>query len=331
MVLDEIYDFCKQHNIHIQLSHDGCGQHLRTEKLDPLDIPNVRKAIREGYLDWINCTLTFWNWSLFDNIRYFNDKLTEIFPEVFDPNKTCSPEIDKIYRSLFIKLNHIYNGDYDIKAINKFGIYRGKSFDQLKTEPYGNLALRNDYELADKLNMPELAHVLDEYIHEWYQIRYILKKADRNNNAYYMPFRSYLEGQMKRFKELPHDDRRHILSGACHSFQTNRNFDSKLGRSTTFVIDTEGEYSECNLIDHHHHVGNPTAQQPDYCKNCKYRFQHECTSCGSVQYPKKCEYQYRWVQFLETCYWEDESNNIKKKGHICNAQNYEPYTAKAND
>ena len=118
LLRDDICDFLKQHNIHVQLSHDGCGQYMRTKYIDPIDIPNVRMMTREGYLDWINTTLTFWNYSLFANIRYWNNKLIEIFPEVFDQNNTCTPAIDKVYRSLFIKLNHIYNGDYDIKAKN---------------------------------------------------------------------------------------------------------------------------------------------------------------------------------------------------------------------
>lgn len=298
LMRDEICNYLKEHNVHVQLSHDGCGQHIRTEDVDPLDIPNVRMMIREGYLDWINCTLTFWNWSLFDNIKYFNGKLKEIFPEVWDENQMCSKELDYIYRHLFIKLNHIYDSDYDIKALNKYGRYRDKTYESLKTVKYGNLAFRNDWDLAKETGIDELAHVLDNYLNEW--LWFATHKIS-NNNHWYLPYLSYINGQLngQRVKDMTDKGDRKHLHAACHAFQLNKNFDSKLGRDTTFVIDTTGRYSECNLIDADHHVLNPTVQQPEYCKSCRYRNTPECLRCGSVKFPSKCDYQYRWNQLLE--------------------------------
>lgn len=314
LILPEIYDYLLEHNIKFQLSHDGLGQHMRTDDFDPIkEVPLLRESIKNGTCDWINTTLNFWNPSLENNRQYWLTHLQDIFPAVFDNNQECTNEEDTIYRALFIKLNHIYNGDYDILALNKYGWFNGKQYDQLKTAPYGNVKLHNDKELAGKYNIPELAHVLDDYIAEWYNVYNILSNKNVNNDPYWLPFRGYLQSQMNRFDILKRDENGNVSSGACHDFQAGI-------KDTTFVIDTTGRYSQCNLIDADHKVLNETARQPEYCKTCKYKDSRECNACGSVDYPKNCEYLYRWNQFLE--YVKKDKSNKSRGSHVtsCNSQ-----------
>lgn len=293
-VVKEWTDFLHEHHIHLQLSHDGLSQWIRTKSIDPMDLPEVRALIRDGTIDWINCCLNFWNWNIFDNIDYYNSKLREIFPEVWSQTEYCSPDIDSIYRKLFIKINHIYDSTYDIKARNINGKFRARYYDSLKGAELGDLAFRNRPDLADKYNIPEMAHILDEYINQWYRV-YALFKNMKDDDYSILPYKSYLWSQLHRYKMLSPEAAKKG-SGACVSFQrgiTNKNF----------VIDTLGKYCQCNLIDSSHKVLNPTAEMADYCKECKYKYSSECNHCGSVKFADKCDYYYKWNQVLESIYW----------------------------
>lgn len=300
-VVKEWTDFLHEHHIHLQLSHDGLAQWVRTKTLDPMDLPEVRALIRDGTIDWINCTLNFWNWSIFDNIDYYNSKLKEIFPEVWSKTEVASKEIDRIYRSLFIKLNHIYDSTYDIKAKNLNGKYRTRYYDNLKGAELGNLAFQNRPDLADKYDMPELGHVLDNYINQWYRVWEMFKNMGPNDYSL-LPYKSYLWGQLHRFKMLKSLD--DTKAGACYAFQRGL-------RNKTFVIDTLGKYSQCNLIDSAHKVLNPTAEKPKYCEGCRYYLSTECNHCGSVKFADKCEYLYRWNAMLESITYLEKNNTNK--------------------
>jgi len=292
-VVKEWTDFLHEHHIHLQLSHDGLGQWIRTKTLDPMDLPEVRALIRDGTIDWINCCLSFWNWSIFDNIDYYNSKLREIFPEVWSKDEYCSQELNNIYRKLYVKLNHIYDSTYDIRAKNISGKYRTRYYDSLKDAEIGNLAFRNRPDLAEKYNIPELAHVLDEYINQWYRV-YAMFSNMKDDDYSLVPYKSYLMGQLNRY---------HILkpnqlgqAGSCFAYQRGY-------KNTNFVIDTIGEYCQCNLIDSAHQVLNPKAEQADYCKDCKYKYSKECLHCGSVKPADECSYYYRWNNLLESIYY----------------------------
>ena len=103
-----------------------------------------------------------------------------------------------------------------------------------------------------------------------------------------MPFQNYIRDQLSRNRIIKsHDD----MVGACRAFQRGL-------KKTTFVIDTLGRYSECNLIDADSHVLNPGGNQPDYCKGCKWEFAEECNPCGSVDFPDHCEFRWRWNEMV---------------------------------
>ena len=161
-----IVDLCKKHKLSIQLSHDGLGQHLRTGKVDPLEFETVKQAIRDGTINAINCTLTYDNYSPLKNIEYFNAKLKEIFPEVYSETETASEKLSNIWSRFQIKLNHIYDGQYD------------KEYDP---------TLRG--------------RVLDDYIHEW-AILFNVLHSPLIDNLYYHPYSNYIKNQATRGTDI---------------------------------------------------------------------------------------------------------------------------------
>jgi hypothetical protein len=284
----------------LQLSHDGLGQWIRTQDIDPMEWPETQALIKDGTLNAINCTLNFWNNSLFKNIDYYNHYLKQIFPDVYTGK--ASKEETYIFNCLYIKLNHIYNSTYDIKVKNSKGIYNGEHYDSLMNAPIGDLAFRNDTELANKYGISALAHNLEDYMHEFEHIAMLMMDPALNKSLDYKPFRSYINGQIDRYNKIADHD---TITGACRAYQRYKyNVGDKKGQKPyTFVIDTLGNYSECNLIDSEHSVLNPGGEQASYCKGCKYEFQSECNTCGSMTFPDKCTYNYAWCQLLERLYW----------------------------
>lgn len=291
LLRDEVCDYIRGHNIHIQLSHDGIGQWIRTKNIDPLDFMNVRALMREGLLTAINATLSFWNYSLWENIDYFNGKLKEIFPEVWSKDEMASEELSRVYRSLFIKLNHIMDGQYDVKA-------KHKDYDV----PLGDMSLHNDYELAQKTGNYEFAHVLDNYIQEW-DMYFEKYRNNKHNTLELMPFNAYLSSQLKRGMKLKDFNSK---GNSCRNYQIGIVDYSE-------HVDTTGRYSQCNLQDADHPVLNPTNIRENICeecKTCKYRLSSECNMCGALLPRKHCEYFYRWNQFLDKT-----RNTVRRKGH----------------
>lgn len=298
-LIDEWIDWIEEHNIHVQLSHDGLGQWMRTQDIDPLrDVPRLQDAIKKGTVDWINCTLNYWNWSPIDNMKYYIDILKLLFPDAVT---------NKVFNKLYIKLNHIYDSDYDIVAKNYNGSLCGYKLEALKDKPIGNLALRNDRDLADKYGVEVLAHVLDDYIAEWYRLAWIMNNS---NWIYYKPFKSYIMNEISRggyYKDHYGQD-----SGACRNFQATKH-DIANTRHSTFVIDTLGKYCECNLLDSDHSVDNPGGVLPDYCKNCRFKLSKVCNRCGAVKFRSHCEYNYAWNVFLNNMKRLRLINNNKKE------------------
>ena len=103
-----IVDWILENKISIQLSHDGLGQWIRSQEVDPLEKPLILEGLKRiadaGMFAAVNCTLSYYNSSWYKNIDYFIQHLKY---NTKDPIKVG-----------YIKLNHIYNSDYDIKAVN---------------------------------------------------------------------------------------------------------------------------------------------------------------------------------------------------------------------
>lgn len=248
LIRDDVAEWFLNNDVTIQLSHDGLGQKYRTGTFDPLDIPNVIMLMRAGKLVSINATLNGKNWSLFANMNYFNKKLKRIFPEVWGSDKEEKAKWMKVYRRLYIKLNHIMDED-------------GSQF---------NFTGR----------------VLDDYIDQWFKI-WRKDMAGDCNYLEYMPYMRYIRDQFKRGSNLKGN------GNMCRSFQIG-------AIEKGDHMDSTGRYCQCNLIDADHSVANPSNKNPDYCKDCKYKNSGECNMCGGVKKRQdKCEYYYRWNQFLE--------------------------------
>lgn len=260
LLREEIVDFIRQHKIKLQLSHDGLGQNVRTKDVDPLDFPIVRDLIKEGTLNAINCTLSNYNWSIFGNIDYFNSKLKEIFPAIWSDTEMATEKESKIYQSLYIKLNHIMDGEYEYN----------KRIEQLYGDGDVTFHGRN----------------LDNYLEEW-DIYFEMVRNHKHNTLKFLPFNKYLESQLRRGNNI--SDK---YCNPCRQFQMGITNNSE-------HIDSTGRYCDCNLQDADSPVPNRKNELPDYCKGCRFEHSSECNMCGAVPKKKdKCEYFYRWNQFL---------------------------------
>lgn len=265
------FKYLVEHNIGVQLSHDGYGQWVRTGENDPCNksspsFRNLVNGFRCGMINWVNTTLSYYNYSFFKNIDYWNKFLID---------NNLNPQ------GLFIKLNHSYDGPYNIEDLNTFGHWQDGYKKELIGTKIGMWGLHNGPNDT----------ILDDYIHE-FKLLYLMMIANPNKKEF-LPFKGYILEQGKRWDFHPSDD--DLLPnkwGACYSYQYGIS-------ATTFAWDSEGYYTECNLIDHYHHVDNKTGKRPDYCKECKYHGQAECHSCGSMNYPEKCGFKWKWLQCLE--------------------------------
>ena len=278
---NDIVDFLCNHKINYQLSHDGLGQWLRTGEIDPLTWEkthdNIIRLVREGRLDWINCTLSSRNPSFFANIEFWNKWRKE--NDIEDAKIT-------------IKLNHIYDGT---PPIEKKWLY--KDNEQIKHgEVIGDLNFHGE--------------VLQEYLHEFRKLAYILMTPGMENDKKWFPYVGYITEQAGRFRMIQNARE----AGSCVAFQrgdTDKNF----------AIDTSGEYCQCNLIDSSSKVKNPGAKKPDYCKGCKYDKLAECNPCGSECFPEKCEFHWWWAKTLEETFQVRELSNAFRQNnnnHVCN-------------
>lgn len=177
---DEKVQYLIDNDIHYQLSHDGCGQFLRTGIIDPLywkeTKDNIIKLTKLGILDWINTTLNARNYSFFENIKYWNKWR-------FDNNLT-----DK---NLTIKLNHIAPGT---PFISKKWL-----FNKLETNYKGVNTPDNNEEIGDLCFHGD---ILRNYLHEFRKLAIIMMTPGIENNPEFSPFYTYIDGQAKRWEVL---------------------------------------------------------------------------------------------------------------------------------
>ena len=269
---ESIIDWIIDNKVSIQLSHDGLGQWIRTGKVDPLENANCLRGLKRindaGLFTAINCTLTKYNYSWFKNIKYFNEKLK-------------AAGIDKL-RS--IKLNHIYDSDYDIKALNVDGKWQDGFREDLINQPIGNLAIEDE--------------IADEYFNEFFTLACYYRDKSIKKDYWMNLYKDYILEQSKRWRELKHSgDVELESSGICRAYQSYKyNLENNFKSDYTFVVTTLGEYSECNLTESVERPGNPEREE---CKSCKYRWQAECRQCGSMATPVKCNNRKKWLQTLE--------------------------------
>lgn len=174
-----VVQFIKEHHISVQLSHDGLGQKYRTGEYDPLKDKAIQALIKDGTVRTINATLTKQNCSPLDNIKYFNEILREIFPDVYDKDKVATEAESNIWRSIQIKLNHIYDGKYE-------------GYDPTLT-----------------------GRELDIYIHEWSMLFNVLFTPNIDN-LYYRPYARYIKGQSNRYGFLKSFNSK---GNPCRNFQ----------------------------------------------------------------------------------------------------------------
>lgn len=313
---NEVCDFIREHNMTCQLSHDGIGQWIRTGDIDPIYdepfAPNIADMFRSGHLNMINDCLNFYNYDVFANKKYWDD----YFKSIKMPKD--------VFAKMFIKLNRVYDGKYDLGAKNTRGQFGSNFYKELEGKPLGNVAHHN-WKNANTGNLELdhlLAHELDNYMNDWLRLALIIKTPNIKNELMWKPYYGYIAEQVERWRWLKSKS---DANGICRKFQLARHnlgdpeyYPKKddLGNYQTFVIDTLGGYCECNLIDSEHDVKNPGGWiEPDTCKICKYYTQSECTGCGSEEVNPDCEYRYRWVQLLENVKVLDNLlDNYKKLG-----------------
>lgn len=299
---DDICEYYTKNDIKIQLSHDGIGQWIRTRDFDPMDISSIPTLFRSGILNAVNCTTSFYNNDMMKNHIYWLSRLVNIFPEVFNPAVTASREISDIYRRLYIKINHIYDSDYDLKAINTDGRYSDMTFDELKGKQLGDMAFRNEVnDYRDPILRELISHNLDDYLNSHRHLATLCLDPSINNDPKYLPFKSYILEQISRFRYIQPGQK----TGACRSFQLWKHQigDPREWSDQTFVIDSTGRYSECNLLDADTEVMSPGGLYVEECETCRWKNQSECNQCGSEKRREHCEYRWRWAQYLQEMLW----------------------------
>ena len=266
---NEKVQYLIDNNIHYQLSHDGCGQFIRTGIIDPLywdkTKDNIVKLTRLGILDWINTTLNARNYSFFENMEFWNKWRRE------NDLMGCTSKP----KALTIKLNHIYPGT---PAITKKWI-----FDDYKTEYKYVVAPKKGEEIGD-LNFH--GEILNTYIHEFIMMGLMCRMPEIEKSQEWIPFLSYLKGQTERSSRTGGEK-----AGICRQFQMGT-------VDKTFAIDTIGEYCQCNLIDSSSKVKNPDGVRSKECETCEFKDFDECFPCGSEIMPLHCEYMKEHVRSI---------------------------------
>lgn len=279
----DLVDYLIAHNINYQLSHDGLGQWLRTGEIDPL----YWEKTKDNIADLAKRGMLDW----------INCTLTSRNPSFFANIEYWNKWRKEIGLDgsipLTIKLNHIYDGT---PPITKKWLGKDNEF------------IKHGEEIGD-LNFH--GEVLQNYLHEFRKLAIICKTPGASEMWQFKPFVGYITGQADRYIICKSDDD----LGSCVKFQRGiikRNF----------AIDTKGEYCQCNLIDSDNKVKNSTAKMPDYCKGCKYEKSMECNTCGSENFPEKCEYKWWWNKTLEEMFSLNEliknSNQMQNNRHSCN-------------
>lgn len=287
----EVVDYLIEHRIGYQLSHDGCGQFLRTGEIDPLywekTKDNLVLLAKENLFDWICCALSAYNFSPISNLRYFTNWIEENNLE--DHN-------------FYIKLHHIYPGT---KPINKH--YVGPDKDYIKNgDLIGELQVRGD-RLRIQMNEYEWLTAISCYAQD-NDLSLETQELKSTDLKYFMEyFRQFVGFFRPDLKEYDNS-----IYGACSLFQKGIN-------KVTFVIDTAGEFSPCNVMQHDVTMAWPTCEQAPYCKDCEFRFQSECNSCG-IEAPEemnpetgRCYYRYNLMRLAKRITYIMEGRKLSKK------------------
>lgn len=268
---DEKVKYLIDNDIHYQLSHDGLGQYIRTGIIDPLywdkTKDNIIQLARIGILDWVNTTLTARNYSLFDNIEFWNKWRKE------------AGILDKPF---YIKLNHIYPGTPPITKKWLFNDFN--PFPQ-----YKSVKPIKKGEIIGDLNFKGIE--LQNYMHEYRKLGNLFMIEGIENSQEYGPYFGYIKEQLNRWGTV-NEGEEYEKFGSCRAFQTGL-------RKDNFAIDTLGEYCQCNLVDSSTKVKKPEGIRPKKCETCEYTRQLECFPCGSEVMDEDCEYCYAWCQVLE--------------------------------
>ena len=282
----DLFQYLIDHNINYQLSHDGLGQWLRTGEIDPLYWDKTKDNIAELARRGM--------------LDWINCTLSARNPSFFANIDYWNKWRDSIRLDgsiqMTLKLNHIYDGTPPIKKK-----WLGADNDFIKHgEEVGDLNLHGE--------------TLQQYLHEFRKLAIICKTPGVRDLWQYKPYTAYINGQTDRYI-LIKDDKE---LGACVKFQrglTDKNF----------AIDTKGEYCQCNLIDSDNKVKNSKAEMPEYCKGCKYEKSMECNTCGSENFPEKCEYKWWWNKTLEEMFSLNEMikifNQSQQNNHSCSCRN----------
>lgn len=268
---DEKVQYLIDHNIHYQLSHDGCGQFLRTGIIDPLfweeTKDNIVKLTKLGILDWINCTLNARNYSFFENMKFWN-KWRE------DNDLIEYTSHDKFT----IKLNHIYAGTPPVDKKWLFNDY--------KTEYKCVIPPKKGEKIGD-LNF--YGKILNSYMHELRMMGLMCMMPNIESNPEWAPYVTYILGQINRYKltsdVFPEGD------SPCRLFQMGL-------KDKNFAIDTIGEYCQCNLIDSSSTVKNPQGIRSPECETCEFKDFSECYVCGSEVMPSECIYMKEYARVV---------------------------------
>ena len=238
------------HDIHYQLSHDGCGQFLRTGIIDPLywdkTKDNIVQLAKLGILDWVNTTLNGRNFSFFENMEFWNNWRRE-------------NNIMEETKNMFIKLNHIYEGT---PPVTKKWL-----FDDYNTKFKCVVPPKKGEEIGD-LNLSGKA--LNTYMHEFRMMGLICMMPGIKESLEWSPFVEYISNQTSRFG-ISEDENESCI---CRRFQMGL-------ADKTFAIDTIGEYCQCNLIDSSSKVKNPEGLRPIECETCEFKNVIDCKPCGS--------------------------------------------------
>ena len=268
---NDTVEYIIQHNIGVQLSHDGYGQWLRSGNFDPLQDEkinsNIIKLVNLGLITAINCVLNRANCSPFKNIEYFN-------------KWRWKNNIEN--QNLFIKLNHIMNEECHIDKINTFGNWQDKIDESRKGKEIGDLHF--------------YGNELSQFISEYTQLGIYFRKNDFNNlSLYFKPFAEFVLDMTKNYRILTADD---LEYGACSMFQRGY-------KSHNFAIDTTGDFCQCDLVESDVHVKNPKGNRPSYCKDCKFSDMTVCQCCGAYKFPKECNFNKAMAQMESMFYTID--------------------------
>ena len=118
---DAVVDYLNNHNIHIQLSHDGVAEELRLP-VDPLK--EYQENFKRLKFVFINCVAHGYNTDFKANIEYFNKYAVEWAKDI----RFSKPMIGANWSN----------------TINKNGFKDGKYYDELKGKPFGDFGIHEE-------------------------------------------------------------------------------------------------------------------------------------------------------------------------------------------